>query len=345
MKRIRLSAALIVAALVATAGLGAHSTQAAWTPIPSGHVVVSLQCANPPNPQCVQVNEYTPSGTFVRTLLDGSGGLQAPWGLAFDNAGNLYVADAGGINGGGNQIFKLDNRTGILSVLSNNQTLGDGSIYNGPEQLAFTPDFSELYVTDFECGCYPPFGPPGGLHLISPTTGKGLAFYPLPSSYGCFPGTCFQGESDGVALSGSNVYITNETQTQGIMRVNTTTGDIYQPSLIPNLPGGGIPYGLALDKNNQLWIADTTQVLVYGNLTGTPVLLKTIPAPPTDQHPYTGLAADGTGTSVYVPLFGLDQICRYSVVTFAQLGPCWSTVVPGGPPQAGIAPAGIAVRS
>src|SRR5262249_2954738 len=154
------------------------------------------------------------SGKFVRTLLDDSNGLQAPWGLAFDKAGNLYVADTLG-----NQIFKLDNRTGAVSVLSNNSILGDGSIYNGPEQLALTLDFMGLFVTDLELILGPSPNGPGGLHLISPTTGKGLAWYPLSSSYGggCLPGTCSSGETDGVAVDGANVYVSNETQSQGIM--------------------------------------------------------------------------------------------------------------------------------
>ncbi len=137
-----------------------------------------------------------------------------------------------------------------MFVFSNDTILGDGSVYNSPESIAFGPNFKSMYVTDADRG-----GPGGGMHVLDPTTGAGTAFFPLPSS----AGNDGAGESDWTALDANrNVFITNENTTQGVMQVNTTTGDVILPSFIPDTPGI-FPYTLSFDKNGNVWLGDRTR--------------------------------------------------------------------------------------
>ncbi len=59
----------------------------------------------------------------------------------------------------GNDILKVDHTTGVVSVFSNDTILGDGSVYNSPESIAFGPNFNSIYVTDANRN-----GPGGGMH-------------------------------------------------------------------------------------------------------------------------------------------------------------------------------------
>jgi hypothetical protein len=247
-------ARLAVAAVLSIGGLISPATTLvthAATTITSGDIIASQYTLD-------QVNEYTPTGTLVQTLMSAANGLQLPAGSAVDASGNLYVTDFNG-----NQILKRDATTGAVSVFSNNTILGNGHVFNSPESVAFNADFSRLYVSDANRN-----GPGGGINVLDAATGHGLAFFPLPSSFGS-DGT---GESDWLAFNASNVlFMTNESTTQGVMQVNQTTGDIVTPSLVSNLPNVG--YALSFDKNGNLWLGDTNTILEYSS-TGT--LEKTI---------------------------------------------------------------------
>ena len=205
-----------------------------------------------------QVNEYSPSGALVQTLIPNA---NVPTGSAFDGAGNLYVTEFAG-----NDILKVDGATGAVSVFSSNAILGDGTTFDSPESIAFGPGYTRMYVSDANR-----FGSNGGIHVIDTATGKGVGFLPLPSSSGS-EGT---GESDWLAFSQSaTLYMTNESPTQGVMQVDQATGDIQQPSFVPNLPDIG--YAMSFDRNGDLWLSDTSKILEYGP-TGT--LLRTITNP------------------------------------------------------------------
>ena len=124
-------------------------------------------------------------------------------------------------------------------------------------------------------------------------TGKGHGFLPLPSSSGSHGA----GESDWLAFNAAgSLFMTNENPTQGVMQVNQASGDIVQPSFVPNLPGNG--YAISFDKNGDLWVGDSSQVLEYST---TGVLLNTI------SHPVGEAFAavfDPSGNNFYV---GDDQ--------------------------------------
>lgn len=252
--RRRFSMALVAALLVSIAPMVAPSLPASLRsiarvaapstaqadgsqPIAAGDLIVSSF-----NSQ--SVDEFTPTGTFVQRLMSGGNFT----GSAFDSAGNLYVTDFIG-----NRILKRDGVTGDVSVFSDDATLGDGTVYDSPESIVFSRDFSRMYISDADR-----FGPGGGIHVVDRATGKGIGFYPLPSS----SGSEGAGESDWLALSQSGALLmTNENPVQGLMQVNQSTGDTAQPSVAADLPNFG--YAISVDKNGNLWIGDTDRVLEY----------------------------------------------------------------------------------
>ena len=221
-----------------------------FVPIASGDMVASLASG--------QVNEYTPAGTLVQTLIPSA---NTPTGSAFDGAGNFYVTEFGS-----NDILKVDAKTGAVSVFSNNTILADGTSFNSPESIAFGPGYTSMFVSDANRN-----GPNGGIHVIDTATGKGHAFLPLPSSNG----SSGLGESDWLAFNHSGtLFMTNENPTQGVMQVNQTTGDIIQPSFVANLPDDA--YAISFDTNDNLWVSVTSSILEYDR---TGRLLRTISNP------------------------------------------------------------------
>lgn len=89
------------------------------------------------------VSEFAPDGTFLGVFVPlGSGpgrpaGLANPWGLAFDSAGNLYVADIGG--------SVVDQFSAAGTFLG--QYVTSASILTQPTDIAFGPDHN-LYVAN-----------------------------------------------------------------------------------------------------------------------------------------------------------------------------------------------------
>jgi hypothetical protein len=195
-----------------------------------------------------EVDEFTPSGTFVQKLITSADGLGLPTGSAFDGNGNLYVTDFTN-----NQILKREALTGAVSVVASNTTLGNGHAFNAPESTVFNRGYSQMFVSDANRD-----GPGGGINVVDTATGGGVAFYPLPSSQGSEGA----GEADWLAFdANSNLFMTNENPTQGVMKVDANTGDVVQPSFAPNLPDYG--YALSFDKNGNLWVGDTSSILEY----------------------------------------------------------------------------------
>lgn len=231
---------LIGALCLCGVAVGSSARAAGSLPIAAGDLIVSLGSG--------QVDEYTPSGQFVQTLMDSSEGLGLPTGAAFDGSGNLYVTDFAN-----NQILKREAGTGTVSVFANSSSLGNGHVLNSPESIAFNLGYSKMYVSDANRD-----GPGGGLNVIDTATGSGTDFYALPSSNGSEG----LGESDWLAFdANSNLYMTNENPSQGVMKVDQTTGDIVQPSLAANLPNDG--YALSFDKNGNLWLGATDRIMEF----------------------------------------------------------------------------------
>jgi DNA-binding beta-propeller fold protein YncE len=94
------------------------------------------------------------TGPTVRTVLVSGDGLNEPFGVAFDNAGNVYIVEMGG-----NRV-RVRGRDGRLSVLAETGEkgfAGDGgpaakALFNGPHHLSLGPD-GRLYVADTWNNC------------------------------------------------------------------------------------------------------------------------------------------------------------------------------------------------
>jgi GDSL-like Lipase/Acylhydrolase family len=277
------SVALLVASVVGATIFASASARAASV-IAKGDLAVSLPTG---------VDEYTPTGTFVQHLITSSDGLVYPTGSAFDGNGNLYVTDFSG-----DRILRRDALTGAVTVAASDATLGNGHTFNAPESIVFNKGYTQMYVSDANRG-----GPGGGINIVDTSTGAGAGFYPLPTS----SGSLGMGESDWLALdANSNLYMTNENPSQGIMKVDQTTGDIVQPSLVSSLPDDG--YALSFDKNGNLWVGDTTSILKYG-ADGTP--LKTITN--TSFNLVFSAVFNATGDQFYAGDLGNGNVYTYDL--------------------------------
>ena len=192
------------------------------------------------------MNEYTPTGTFVQTLITTP--TDCPTGSAFDGKGSLYVTTF--VN---NRISKVTHTSGAVSVFSSSAMLGDGTVYNSPESIAFGPGSTKMYVSDANR-----FGTGGGIYVLTPLTGAGIGFYHLATS----TGSMGAGESDFLAESpAATLYMTNENPVQGFMAVDQATGNIVSPSFAATLPSTG--YAIAFLPNGNMWVRDTTRILEY----------------------------------------------------------------------------------
>lgn len=222
-------------ALIAPGARPSHA--ATFTPMAKGDIIASLANGN--------VVEVTPTGTTVQTLISGA---RLPTGSAFDGSGNLYVTEFQG-----SDILKVDGSSGAVSVFTNDNILGDGTAFNSPESIAFGPNYTKMYVSDANR-----FGQGGGIHVIDTATGKGDSFFPLPSSQGS-EGV---GESDWLAFNRlGSLFMTNENASQGVMRVDLTTGNIVQPSFVGNL--NSTPYAIAFDPADNMWLSQSDSVVEY----------------------------------------------------------------------------------
>ncbi len=190
--------------------------------------------------------------------MDSSDGLGLPAGSAFDGNGNLYVTDFTN-----NQVLKRDALTGTVTVFASNSMLGNGQNFDSPESIVFNRGYTQMLVSGANR-----FGSGGGINVVDVATGTGAGFYRLPSSSGS-EGT---GESDWLAFdANSNLFMTNENPAQGVMKVDTATGDVVLPSFAPNLPN--YPYALSFDKSGNLWVGDTDRILKFDS---SGALLQTI---------------------------------------------------------------------
>jgi DNA-binding beta-propeller fold protein YncE len=98
----------------------------------NGYVYVASEYTN----QVLQYNATT--GAYVGVFVAaGSGGINGPWGMAFDSAGNLYVS---GRNS--NNVVKYDTNGNPVGTYI---AAGSGGL-NLPEGIAFDPSGTYLYV-------------------------------------------------------------------------------------------------------------------------------------------------------------------------------------------------------
>jgi len=92
---------------------------------------------------------FDPSGRFIRSF--GAGTFVFPHALGFDRDGNLWIVDAGVVDGvKGNQIFKYSPEGRLLRALGKPGVRGTHTsrdLFNEPSDLAIAPN-GDLYVAD-----------------------------------------------------------------------------------------------------------------------------------------------------------------------------------------------------
>ena len=91
--------------------------------------------------------KFSPEGDILTSF--GSGMFVWPHGIIVDDEDNLWVIDAGVVDGEkGNQIFKFDQDGGLLIELGQPGVRGDGpNLFDEPSDLSIGPD-GTLYVVD-----------------------------------------------------------------------------------------------------------------------------------------------------------------------------------------------------
>lgn len=116
-----------------------------------GNVWVFERCGGNNN-ACLQsdvdpVLKYSPEGEFLASF--GAGLFVWPHGIVVDDDDNLWLIDAGVVDGEkGNQIFKFNQQGELLLELGEPGVRGDGpGQFNEPSDLAIGPD-GTLYIVD-----------------------------------------------------------------------------------------------------------------------------------------------------------------------------------------------------
>jgi sugar lactone lactonase YvrE len=121
-------------------------------PAPDGTVYVVERCnensctgrSEPP------ILKYDKSGKLLKAW--GEGLLNFPHGATLDSQGNLWVTDARGQNGKGNQVFKFDPNGNVLMTLGKAGVSGSGpDLFDQPTDVVVAPN-GEIFVTDSHRG-------------------------------------------------------------------------------------------------------------------------------------------------------------------------------------------------
>lgn len=189
--------------------------------------------------------------TIAGTLgTSGSSGnlLSAPQGLAFDAAGNLYIADTGN-----NRIVKID-------TLGNFTTLS--GTYDRPMGLAFSSKDDSIYIADF--GSNHIFKVDLSSNVATTVAGTGDANY--TGDTGLATAATLNGPASVAVDPAGNLYIA-DSENNVIRKVSASTNDISTMAgsktagfggdgFSANLAGLYKPYSVYIDKAGNLFIAD-----------------------------------------------------------------------------------------
>jgi hypothetical protein len=183
-------------------------------------------------------------------------------GLTVDREGNLYIADTG------NCVIRKVNRKGIITTVVGNGAAaygGDGgpallASLRYPTDVAFGPD-GDLYIADYFSAAVRKVN---SAQFITTVAGNGTQGY--SGDAGSARQASLHGPVRVVLDGGGNLYI--ETDGDGRVRQVNTDGIIHTiagngklgfsgdggPAALASLHG---PYGMAIDRRDTLYLADT----------------------------------------------------------------------------------------
>lgn len=213
----------------------------------------------------------TAAGGGPNDLTALSASIGYPGSIAFDSAGNAYIADSYS-----SHIFEVDKATGILAVVAGNGTrgyTGDGgpaisAALNGPEGV-FVDSSGNIFIADTDNSVIREVSASNG--NISTVAGNGIAGYSgdggpatkaqLYDPYGVFvdgSGDIFIADTDNFAIrevTASSGIIATVAGTPGTNCADPTTacgdGGLATSAQL------GLPQGLFVDSSGNISIADT----------------------------------------------------------------------------------------
>lgn len=219
----------------------------------------------------IKIRKITPGGivsTFAGSgqagAIDGSGttaSFNAPYGVATDNKGNVYVADSGN-----NKIRKITPEGIVLTFAGNGQPgstdgAGINASFNAPQGIA-TDALGNIYVADTENHKIRKITPEG---IVTTITGTGN----IGAVDGIVSIASFNGPQGITIDSKNNLYI-SDTENHKIRKITplgivSTFAGTGQPG---STDGAGInasfysPRGITIDALQNIYIADRNNLKV-----------------------------------------------------------------------------------
>ncbi|WP_047491142.1 Ig-like domain repeat protein [Terriglobus sp. TAA 43] len=212
------------------------------------------------------------SGSSPDNVLATTGLLTAPYGVALDADGNIYIADTGN-----NLVRRVDASTGMMTIVAGTGVAGyanDGqpattAQLNQPFGLAFDRD-GALYIADKFNQAIRKLGSNGNLTTVAGV----LNGAPGYTGDGGSALTATLNSPTAVAVDAvGNIYIA-DSQNNRIRRANVTTGKMetvvaYNAPIANNALQNAdtvnlsTPYAIALDEQNNLYVTDDFNKRVF----------------------------------------------------------------------------------
>ncbi len=263
--------------------------------------------------------------------------LNQPQGLAFDGAGNLYVADSGH-----NRVRKIS-ASGVISTAAGNGVFGfsgDGGLATAAQlasPVAVAVDSANnLYIADKSNQRVRMVAPSG---VISTFAGNGVAAF---SGDGGAATSASLNNPIGVAADSNGAVYVVDQQNFRIRKVFSGTISTFAGAGTPGMSGNGgpatsaqlnNPSSVAIDRFNNVYIAEGSDIRAVPGSSSTIVAVAGgsafgysgdggSPAAAVFQN-IAGLALDSAGTSAYIADAGNNRIRKISTgltTTFAGNG-------------------------